>query len=76
MQFRGGNHDIPHSVRSHKEDKKNNHHHLSIKMRENDSFKSYISFFQTHLTKVPNCGEDIFELAFSSGMQVSHPEYK
>ena len=32
---------------SHQETKKNRHHLLSVKMREGDSLKSYISFFQS-----------------------------
>ena len=45
-------------------------------MRPCDSLKSYISYFQNQLSKVPNCGEDVFALAFISGLQVSHLPYK
>ena len=38
--------------------KKNNHHLLSVKMRQGDSLKFYIGFFQSQLNKIPNCGED------------------
>ena len=58
------------------EAKKNNHHFLSVKMRQSDNLKSYISFFQSQLTKVPNCGENVSALAFTSGLQVSYSLYK
>jgi len=45
-------------------DKKNNYHLLTVKMRKDDSLKSYIGYFQNQLAKVPNCGEDISALAF------------
>ena len=60
---------------SHQEEKKN-HYLLSVKMRQSESLKLYISFFQSQLAKVPNCGEDVFALAFISGLQISHPLYK
>jgi len=59
-----------------REAKENNHHLLSIKMRQSDSLKSYISYFQNQLTKVLSCREDIFTLAFISEVQVPHPLYK
>jgi len=46
------------------------------KMRYGGSLKSYISFFQIQLAKVPNCDRDIFALAFIVGLQVSYPQYK
>ena len=52
---------------SYQDAKKNNHHLLSIKMRQSESFKSYINFFQSQLIKVPNSGEDVSALAFISG---------
>jgi len=58
------------------ETKKNNHHLLFVKMRQSESPKSYINFFQSQLAKVPNCGEDVSALTFISGLQVSHPLYK
>jgi len=45
-------------------------------MRQRDSLKSYISFFQSQLVKLPYCSDDVFALAFISGLQVSHPMYK
>jgi len=45
-------------------------------MRPGDSLKSYINFFQSQLTKVSNYGEEVFALAFISGLQVTHPLYK
>jgi len=44
-------------------------------MRPGDSFKFYINFFQSQLTKVSNCGE-VFALTFISGMQVTYLLYK
>jgi len=58
------------------ETKRNNHHFLTVKIRQSDILKSYIGYFQSQLAKVPNCGEDISALAFFSGLQVSHPMYK
>ena len=45
-------------------------------MRQSDSFKSYIDYFQSQLAKVPDCGEDVSALAFISRLKVSHPLYK
>jgi len=59
-----------------REAKMNNHHLLSIKMRHSHSLKSYISFFQSQLVKIPNYSEDVSALAFISGLQVFHPLYK
>ena len=53
--------------------KKNNHHLLTVKMRQSDNLKSYISYFQNQLTKIPSCGEDVSELAFINELQISHP---
>ena len=61
---------------SRREVKRNNHHLLSVKMRQGDSFKSYISYFQSHLAKVPNCDKDVFALTFISELQISYPLYK
>ena len=61
---------------SRQEGKKNSHHLLSVKMRQSDSLKSYIAFFQSQRVKVPNCSKDVSALAFISGLQVSHPMYK
>ena len=55
------------------EAKRNNHHIVTVKMRLGDSLKSYISYFQIQLAKVPNCGEDVSALAFISGLLVFHP---
>ena len=59
-----------------REAKKNYHHLLTVKMRLSDNLKSYIGYFQNQFAKVPNCGEDVFVLAFISGLQVSYPLYK
>jgi len=56
--------------------KKNNHHLLSVRTRQEDSLKSYLNFFQNQLTKVSNCGEEVAALAFISGLQLAHPLYK
>ena len=45
-------------------------------MRQGDSLKSYLNFFQNKLTKVSNCGEEVAALTFISGLQVAHPLYK
>jgi len=74
-QFRGGNQSIS-QYASRWEAKKNSHHLLSVKMRQSDSLKSYISFFQSQLTKVSNCDEDVPALAFICGLQISHSLYK
>jgi len=58
---------------SRKEAKKNSHHLLSVKTRQGDSLKSYISFFQSQLAKIPNCSEDVSALSFISRLQISHP---
>ena len=57
---------------SRQEAKKNNHHLLSVKIRQSESLKSYISFFQSQLAKVPNCGEDVSALLFISGLHASN----
>ena len=54
-QLRGGNQSVAHSVRLSSDAKKNNHL-LSVKMRQSDNFKSYTSFFQSQLAKIPSCG--------------------
>ena len=61
---------------SRREAKKNNHHLLSVKMRQGDSLKSYIGYFRSQLVKIFNCGEDVSALAFISGLEISHPLYK
>jgi len=45
-------------------------------MRQEDSLKSYINLFQSQLTKVSNCGEEVSTFTFISGLQVTHPLYK
>ena len=45
-------------------------------MSPGDSLKSYINFFQNHLAKVSNCGEEVFALVFIGGLHVIHPLYK
>jgi len=49
---------------------------LPLKMRQGDSLKSYICYFQSQLAKVPNSREDVSALAFISGLQISYPLYK
>ena len=61
---------------SRREAKKNNHHLLIVKIIPNDNLKSYVSYFQNQLTKVPNRGEDISTLMFISRLQVSCLLYK
>ena len=59
-----------------REAKKNNHHLLTVKMRQDDNLKSYIGYFQNQLAKIPNYGEDVSAPAFISRLQISHPLYK
>ena len=47
--------------------KKNNHHFFTVKMRQGDDLKSYISYFQSQLVKVPNCGENVVVLYSLAG---------
>ena len=61
---------------THQEAKRSNYHLLSVKMRTDDSLKSYINFFQSQHIKVSNCGEEVSVLAFISGLQVTHSLYK
>ena len=56
--------------------KRNSHHLLSVKIRPGDSLKPYINFFQSQLTKVSNCGEEVFALMFISRLQATHSLYK
>ena len=75
-QFYGGHRVILIQYTSHQEAKRNSHHLLLIEMRQEDSLKLYINFFQSQLTKVSNCGEEDSTLAFISRLQVTHPLYK
>ena len=45
-------------------------------MRQGDSLKSYIGYFQNLLATVPNYGEYVYALMFISELHVSHPPYK
>ena len=54
----------------------NNYYLLSARMRQGDSLQLYINFFQRQLTKVSNCGKEVFVLAFINGLHVTHPLYK
>jgi len=42
-------------------------------MRQNDSLKSYIGYFQSQLAKIPNCGEDVSVLHSSAGYKSLTP---
>ena len=66
-------HDFLTQYASHREAKKNNHHLLTVKIRQNDSLKSYIGYFQSQLAKVFNCGEDVSALAFIRGCRFFTP---
>ena len=57
---------------SRREPKKNNYHLLFVKMRQEDSLKSYIGYFQSQLAKLPHCGEDVSSLVFN-GLRLSPP---
>ena len=56
--------------------KKNDHHLLTVKMRQGDNLKSCIGYFQSQLAKVPQFSEDVSAPAFISDLQVSHHLYK
>jgi len=56
---------------SRREAKNNNHHLISIKMRQGDNLMSYIDYFQNQLTMILNCGEDVSTLVFIIGLQIS-----
>ena len=58
------------------EARRNNHHLFTVKMKQGDNLKSYISYFQSQLAKVSSYDEDVSVLAFISGLHVSHPLYK
>ena len=45
-------------------------------MRQRDSLKLYINFFQNQRTKVNNCREEVAAHAFIIRLQVTHPLYK
>ena len=45
-------------------------------MRQGDSLKSYINFFQNKLTRVSNYGAEVAALTFISGLQITNPLYK
>ena len=45
-------------------------------MRQSNSLKSDIGYFQSQRDKVPHYGEDVSALAFISRLQVSHLLYK
>ena len=51
---------------SRREAKRNNHHLLSVKIRQSADLKSFVSFFQSQLAKVSNCDEDVSALVFIS----------
>jgi len=61
---------------SYQEAKWNSHHLLLIELRQEDSLKLYINFFQSQLTKISNCGEEVSTLAFISRLEVTHSLYK
>jgi len=61
---------------SFQEAKWNSHHLLLIELRQEDSLKLYINFFQNQLTKISNCGEEVSTLAFISRLEVTHSLYK
>jgi len=44
-------------------------------MRPRDSPKSYINFFKSQLTKVSNCGKEVYALSFINRLQIAHPLY-
>ena len=47
-----------------------------VKMKPGESLKNYITYFQSQMTLVYNCNEDVVVTAFISGLQVTHSFYK
>ena len=57
---------------SRQKSKRSSHHLLSVQMRLGDSLKYYISFFQSQLAKVSNCGEEVSAFTFIRWLQVTN----
>jgi len=49
---------------------------LTIKMKPRKSLKHYVSYFQSQITLVDNCNDDVVVVVFISGLQVSYSFYK
>ena len=45
-------------------------------MKTGESMKNYINYFQSEMTLVYNCNEDVAAASFINGLQVTHSFYK
>jgi len=61
---------------SRREFQRNINHLLTVKMKSGENLKNYVNYFQSHMTLVYNCNEDVAAVAFISGPQVTNPFYK
>ena len=61
---------------SRKEFQRNNNHLLTIKMKFVESLKNYINYFQSQMSLLYNCNEDVDDAAFINGLQITNPFYK
>jgi len=61
---------------SRQEFKKNSNHLLTVKMKHGETFKRYISNFQSQIALVCNCNNDIVAAAFTARLQTNHSFYK
>ena len=59
-----------------REFQRNNNHIVTLKMKTRESLKNYVNYFQSQMTLVYNCNEDVAAATFISGLQVTHPFYK
>ena len=51
-----------------REFQKNRNHLLVVKMKQGESLKNYVSYFQGQMALVYNCNEDVTAVAFISGL--------
>jgi len=69
-------HALYHQYASRQELKNNINHLLTIKMKPEESLKNYVNYFQSQMTLVYNCNDDVIVAAFINGLQVFHSFYK
>ena len=55
---------------------RNNNYLLAVRMKPGERLKSYINYFQSQMTLVYNCDEDVATAAFISGLQVIYSFFK
>jgi len=56
--------------------KKNNNHLLTVKMKQEETLKCYISYFQSQIALVYNCNDDVAATTFIDGLQIDYSFYK